>query len=81
MVEICHFGQQMYFMAVKKERKYSCFANYSYFKERAFAAVKRNPTFFNKGCERGTITALFTNMRTLKFKSRLHNCVFRCRQS
>ena len=23
----------------------------------------------------------FTNMRTLKFKSRLHNCVFRCRQS
>ena len=21
-------------------------------------------------------TALFTNMRTLKFKSRLHNCVF-----
>jgi len=27
------------------------------------------------------ITALFTNMRTLKFKSRLNNCVFRCRQS
>ena len=27
------------------------------------------------------ITALFTNMRTLKFKSRLHNWVFRCRQS
>ena len=27
------------------------------------------------------ITALFTNMRTLKFKSRLRNCVFRCRQS
>ena len=27
------------------------------------------------------ITALFTNMRTLKFKSLLHNCVFRCRQS
>ena len=27
------------------------------------------------------LTALFTNMRTLKFKSRLHNCVFRCRQS
>ena len=26
-------------------------------------------------------TALFTNMRTLKFLSRLHNCVFRCRQS
>ena len=26
-------------------------------------------------------TALFTNMRTLKFKSRRHNCVFRCRQS
>ena len=26
-------------------------------------------------------TALFTNMRTLKFKSRLHNCVFRSRQS
>ena len=28
-----------------------------------------------------TFTALFTNMRTLKFKSCLHNCVFRCRQS
>ena len=28
-----------------------------------------------------SFTALFTNMRTLKFKSRLHNCVFRCRQS
>ena len=27
------------------------------------------------------ITALFTNMRTPKFKSRLHNCIFRCRQS
>ena len=27
------------------------------------------------------ITALFTNIRTLKFKSRLHNWVFRCRQS
>ena len=27
------------------------------------------------------ICALFTNMRTLKFKSRLHNCVFPCRQS
>ena len=27
------------------------------------------------------ITALFTNMRNLKFKSRLQNCVFRCRQS
>ena len=27
------------------------------------------------------LTALFTNMRTLKFKSRLHNCVFRFRQS
>ena len=27
------------------------------------------------------VTALFTNMRTLKFKSRLRNCVFRCRQS
>ena len=26
-------------------------------------------------------TALFTNMRTLKFKSRLHNCVFCCRQN
>ena len=30
---------------------------------------------------RKVITALFTNMRTLKLKSRLHNCVFRCRQS
>ena len=27
------------------------------------------------------LTTLFTNMRTLKFKSCLHNCVFRCRQS
>ena len=27
------------------------------------------------------VTALFTNMRTLKFKSRLHNCVFHCRES
>ena len=27
----------------------------------------------------GSLTALFTNMRTLEFKSRLHNCVFRCR--
>ena len=26
-------------------------------------------------------SALSTNTRTLKFKSRLHNCVFRCRQS
>ena len=26
-------------------------------------------------------TALFTNMRTLKFISRIHNCVFHCRQS
>ena len=26
-------------------------------------------------------TVLFTNMQTLKFKSRLHNCVFHCRQS
>ena len=30
---------------------------------------------------RSRVTALFTNMRTLKFKSRIHNCVFRCRQS
>ena len=29
----------------------------------------------------GRFTALFTNMRALKFKSHLHNCVFRCRQS
>ena len=28
-----------------------------------------------------SFTALFTNMRTLKFKSRLHNCVFRCRHT
>ena len=27
------------------------------------------------------LTALFINMRTLKRKSRLHNCVFHCRQS
>ena len=27
------------------------------------------------------VTALFTNMRTLKFKSRLRNCVFCYRQS
>ena len=26
-------------------------------------------------------TAFFKNTPTLKFKSRLHNCVFRCRQS
>ena len=30
-------------------------------------------------CKLG-FTALFTNMRTLKFKSRRHNCVFHCRQ-
>ena len=28
-----------------------------------------------------SLTALFTNMWTLKFKSGLHNCVFRCCQS
>ena len=27
------------------------------------------------------VTALFTNMRTLKFKTCLHNCVFGCHQS
>ena len=27
------------------------------------------------------LIALFINMRTLKLKSRLHNCVFHCRQS
>ena len=27
------------------------------------------------------LTALFINVRTLKLKSRLHNCVFHCRQS
>ena len=27
------------------------------------------------------LSALFINMRTLKLKSRLHNCVFHCRQS
>ena len=27
------------------------------------------------------LTTLFTNMRTLKLKSCLHNCVFHCRQS
>ena len=26
-------------------------------------------------------TAVFKNTRTLRFKSRLYNCVFRCRQS
>ena len=30
---------------------------------------------------RESITAFFTNMRTLKVKSRLHNCVFHCCQS
>ena len=30
-------------------------------------------------CLRRDLTALLTNMRTLKFKSLLHNCVFRCR--
>ena len=32
-------------------------------------------------CLRNCITSPFINMRTLKFKSRLHNCVFRCCQS
>ena len=27
------------------------------------------------------LTRLFINMRTLKLESRLHNCVFHCRQS
>ena len=27
------------------------------------------------------LTALFINMQTLKLKSRVHNCVFHCRQS
>ena len=39
---------------------------------------------FNRASKWGwskTITALFTNMQSLKFKSRLHNWVFRCRQS
>ena len=35
---------------------------------------------FNFPCV-ASFTPLFTNMRTLKFKRRLHNCVFRCRQS
>ena len=35
---------------------------------------------FNFPCV-ASFTPLFTNMQTLKFKSRLHNCVFRCRQS
>ena len=34
-----------------------------------------------KGSEMNNLTTLFTNMRNLKFKSHLHNCVFRCRQS
>ena len=32
-------------------------------------------------CLRNCITSPFINMRTLKFNSRLHNCVFRCCQS
>ena len=36
---------------------------------------------FNRSRNAFNFTALFKNMRTLKFKSRLHNCVFRCRQS
>ena len=41
------------------------------------AIVSAKTTYKTGNC----ITALITNMRTLKFKSRLHNCVFRCRQS
>ena len=38
-----------------------------------------NVFFFDD--QKRDITALSTNKRTLKVKSRLHNCVFRCRQS
>ena len=34
----------------------------------------KHPQFF-------CVTALFTNMQTLKFKSHLRNCVFRCGRS
>ena len=38
-------GQQMHFMAVKKKRKGSGFVIYSYFKDRAFTAIKRLAKF------------------------------------
>ena len=40
----------MHFLAVNKSRKHSCFEIYSYLKDSAFTAVKRN-----KVCKRGNI--------------------------
>ena len=51
-------AKQMHFLAVKKSRKYSCFVIYSYLKDSAFTAVKRN-----KVCKRGNI---FVNRRDTK---------------
>ena len=51
-------GLQMHFLAVKKSRKHSSFVIYSYLKDSAFTAVKRN-----KVCKRGTI---FVNRRYKK---------------
>ena len=38
-------------------------------------------SLIGRAIEKFDFTALFTNMRTLKFRSCLHYCVFRCRQS
>ena len=51
-------GLQMHFLAVNKSRKHSCFEIYSYLKDSAFTAVKRNEV-----CKRGTI---FVNRRYTK---------------
>ena len=49
--------------------------------EQAYGKPPRIPHHLSPGNLVTLSTALFRNMRTLKFKSRLHNCVFRCRQS
>ena len=43
-----------FYSGVKGEKMF-CFCDLFIFKKSAFAAVIRNATFFNKGCERGTI--------------------------
>ena len=51
-------------------------------KDCAFVANWLRGKGLNKLCAVFEVfTALFTKMRTLKFISRLHNCVFGCRQS
>ena len=49
--------------------------------EQAYGRPPRIQRHLSPGNVATLSTALFRNMRTLKFKSRLHNCVFRCRQS